>query len=56
LPAAQKALQEPGIRARLALSGAEPAFANAGELGKLQADEWKAWTPIVEASGFKPGR
>lgn len=53
--AAQKALQEPGIRAKLALSGAEPAFANAEELGKLQASEWKAWTPIVEGSGFKPG-
>ena len=53
--AVQKALQSPDVRAKLAVAGSEPAFANAQDLGKLQAAEWKAWTPVIEASGFKPG-
>lgn len=53
--AAHKALQDPAIKAKLAVTGSDPAFADAQELGKLQAAEWKAWTPVIEASGFKPG-
>lgn len=53
--AVQQALQDPDIRAKLAVTGSEPAFADAQELGRLQAAEWKFWTPVVEASGFKPG-
>jgi tripartite-type tricarboxylate transporter receptor subunit TctC len=53
--AVKKALEDPDVKAKLAVTGSEAAFASGDDLGKLQAAEWKAWTPVIEASGFKPG-
>ncbi len=53
--AVQKALDKPAVKAKLALGSMEPDFANDAELARLQKAEWELWTPIINASGFKPG-
>lgn len=52
--AVQKALSDPAVAAKLAVSGAEPSFLTGDELGKLQAAEWRLWAPVIDGSGFKP--
>lgn len=49
-----QALAAPDIVARLQQMVIEPAYLNSADFTKLQAEEFKQWGPVVQASGFKP--
>ncbi len=52
--AAAKALQDPGLRERLAAQGAEVSAEMGAAYSKLVADETARWKQVVEAAGIPP--
>jgi tripartite-type tricarboxylate transporter receptor subunit TctC len=54
--AVEKTLSNPALKSRLAAALMEVDYADAAQMGKLHRQEIEQWTPIVAASGFKPGQ
>ena len=52
--AINKALQSPDAAAKLSGLGMDPATGTPEQFGKILADDYNKWGPIVKASGFKP--
>ena len=48
------ALQSPDVAAKLSGLGMDPATGTPEQFGKIVADDYAKWGPIVKASGFKP--
>jgi tripartite-type tricarboxylate transporter receptor subunit TctC len=52
--AVKAALDDPGIKTRLADLGATPTFMTAAAFGALIASEIEKWAKVIKTSGIKP--
>jgi len=49
-----KALQSPDVVEKLSKLGMDPATTSPDEFGKIVANDYAKWGPVVKASGFRP--